>query len=102
MTSNKVEKDALEGKEPYTIRTSTEIKDLSISVADDVTQEDAFRLVLSQNGTAASKIRFSNYRNDWNGLKYVVRDENTPKPSSIRENSGSPKMKPLEGLLLLT
>ena len=73
--SNKVEADALEGQEPYAITESTELANLSISATDDgVTQEDTFTLTLNQPGSATSKIRFSNYRSDWNGLKYVVKD----------------------------
>ena len=76
-TSNKVEADWLEGEEPYVITESTDLFDLSISaVTDGVTQEDTFLLTLNQSGSATSKIRFSNYRSDWEGLKYVIRDAN--------------------------
>ena len=73
--TNKVESDALEGQEPYAITESVELANLSISAAGGgVTQEDTFSLSLNQPGSATSKIRFSNYRSDWNGLKYVVKD----------------------------
>ncbi len=74
-TSNKVEADWLETREPYSITGSVDLVGLSISAAGaGVTQEDTFHLTLEQNGSAASKIRFSNYRSDWSGLKYVVKD----------------------------
>ena len=74
-TSNKVEADWLETQEPYAITGSVDLAGLSISAAGaGVTQEDTFHLTLAQNGSAASKIRFSNYRSDWSGLKYVVKD----------------------------
>ena len=74
-TTNNVAADALEGQEPYAITGSTELANLSISAAGDgVTREDTFSLTLAKDGNANSKIRFSNYRDDWSGMKYVLSD----------------------------
>ena len=74
-TFNDVPLDALETLEPYAITSSAELTDLTISPADldGATQEDVFKLTLTQAGNANSKIRFSNYRNDWTGLKYDLK-----------------------------
>ena len=74
-TTNNVAADELEGQEPYTITGSTDLANLSISAAaDGVTQEDTFKLSLTRDGNVNSKIRFSNYRSDWSGLKYDLKD----------------------------
>ena len=87
-TFNDVKPDALESLEPYAITGSTELADLTIcpSDADGVTQEDTFKLTLTQDGNADSKIRFSNYRNDWNGLKYVLKDGTG---GTVRDGTGA-------------
>ena len=75
VTTNSVEADSLEGSEPFVFTESAELAGLSISAAaDGVTREDTFRLTLAKTGSSSSKIRFSNYRSDWNGLKYTVKN----------------------------
>ena len=76
-TFNNVAPDDLEGMEPYVITGSTELTNLTISAANaetGVTQEDTFKLTLEQGGNADSKIRFGDYRADWKGLKYILKD----------------------------
>ena len=74
-TPNKVAADQYEGKEPIAITETTEIKNLTISAADTgVTQQDTFKITLAATGNASSKITFSGFRSDWNGLKYTVKN----------------------------
>jgi hypothetical protein len=76
-TFNNAAPDDFESQEPYAITSSTELPNLTISAANaetGVTQEDVFKLTLAQAGNTDSKIRFGDYRADWKGLKYVLRD----------------------------
>ncbi len=74
-TPNKVAADKYEGKEPIAITETTEIKNLTISAADTgVTQQDTFKITLAAAGNNSSKITFSDFRCDWNGLKYTVKN----------------------------
>ena len=86
--------DAYEGREPVAISDSMEIKGLTISPARaEVTREDTFTITLNATGTSASKIRFTNYRSDWNGLKYTVKNS-----SGTTVRSGTAAEISLQGL----
>ena len=74
-TPNEIMADTFEGFEPIVFTESAEITNLTIH--DELlggTREDTFSFVLEQDGSASSKVRFTNYRGDWNGLKYTLVD----------------------------
>ena len=86
-TPNKVNADRYEGKEPIAITETTSITGLTISASGTgVTQQDTFKLTLPAVGNASSKITFSGYRSDWNGLKYTVKNSSN---TTILSGTGS-------------
>ena len=73
--ANTIAADSYESREPVMIRQSQTINNLSISPAtSNVTRADTFSIVLEATGNSTSKIVFSNYRDDWDGLSWQLKN----------------------------